>query len=160
MATATRELDGLKVKQAELQRRQRELSDQYHAAHGGSPDAAKKRDKIMQGLREIQAAQALLAGRICEGKEIVKRQRVADLLASPQYRADALAAANALASLLDPWAPLVATNQAVRTAPALPPFVGTAYVEGMGWIRTMIRVGALSPDDLPAPLKALLEEAK
>jgi hypothetical protein len=158
MTTPTKELEVLKAKEQELRAKQQALSEQYHVAHGGSPDAAKRRDEIMRDLRAISDEQRLLSGRICEAKENMKKQRLADLLASPQYRADVVAAANALASMLIPWLPLVATNQAVRTAPALPTFVGTAYVEGMGWIRTMLRVGAIREGDLPKVLRSLVEE--
>jgi len=157
MTTAAKELEELKVRDGQLKERQRELTEKYHVAHGGSPDAAKKRDSIIRDLRTLAEEQSKLSGQICAAKESAKRQRVADLLASTQYHNDVKAAAEALASFLGPWLPLVTTCRAVPTAPPLPDFIGSAAVGGASWLKTMIRLGVIETSDVPPGLRSLVE---
>jgi len=157
MTTAMKELEGLKSQEQALKERQRELTEKYHVAHGGSPDAAKKRDSIIRDLRTLAEEQGKLSGQICAAKESAKRQRVADLLASTQYHNDVKAAVEALGFFLGPWLPLVATCRAVPTAPPLPDFIGLAAVGGAAWLKTMLRLGGLSASDVPEVLRSLVE---
>lgn len=154
-------VERLRGKQEELKARQRELADQFHSAHGGSPDAAKARDKVRLDLQALAEEQRLLGPKIQEAKEQRKRDRLAQMLATPEYRAAVASALAGLEATLGPWSRLlemtVGGQRGAVAAPALPTAIAGLVVESREWIKRLIRLGAIKESDLPPALCSLLE---